>query len=242
MQQAEVYQTKISTLVPEGTVVKEGDVVAELDRSGIAAKVAEISLALQKAEAQLTPGTARLHAQPRHRARGDQDAGALARGKAPREGAGGVRVAERQASGRDRLREGDTAARPVQGELHHEDAAGGRQDGGSRRRRSAPAEQAQDRAGSVRQLHDPRAVAGHGHLREGVERQEERHRLPGQRLGSHRRDAARPRPDGVADVRERDRRPQDRVGAEGDDLARLRSDEEAARQRDGRRERRRAAA
>ena len=53
MQQAEVYQTKISSLVPEGTVVKEGDVVAELDRSGIAAKMAEISLALQKAEAQL---------------------------------------------------------------------------------------------------------------------------------------------------------------------------------------------
>jgi len=54
MQQAEIYQTKISSLVPEGTVVKEGDVVAELDRSGIAAKMAEVSLALQKAEAQLT--------------------------------------------------------------------------------------------------------------------------------------------------------------------------------------------
>ena len=54
MQQAEIYQTKISTLVPEGTVVKEGDVVAELDRSGIAAKMSEVSLALQKAEAQLT--------------------------------------------------------------------------------------------------------------------------------------------------------------------------------------------
>src|SRR5688500_17154114 len=53
MQQAEIYQTKISSLVPEGTVVKEGDVVAELDRSGIAAKLAEVSLALQKAEAQL---------------------------------------------------------------------------------------------------------------------------------------------------------------------------------------------
>jgi RND family efflux transporter MFP subunit len=53
MQQAEIYQTKISTLVPEGTVVKEGDIVAELDRSGIAAKMAEVSLALQKAEAQL---------------------------------------------------------------------------------------------------------------------------------------------------------------------------------------------
>ena len=52
-QQAEAYQMKISSLVPEGTVVKEGDVVAELDRSAIAAKMAEVSLALQKAEAQL---------------------------------------------------------------------------------------------------------------------------------------------------------------------------------------------
>ena len=53
MQQADIYQTKISSLVPEGTVVKEGDVVAELDRAGIAAKMSEVSLALQKAEAQL---------------------------------------------------------------------------------------------------------------------------------------------------------------------------------------------
>lgn len=52
MQQAETYQTKIASIVPEGTVVKEGDVVAELDRSGIAAKMAEVNLALQKAEAQ----------------------------------------------------------------------------------------------------------------------------------------------------------------------------------------------
>jgi multidrug efflux pump subunit AcrA (membrane-fusion protein) len=52
-QQAETYQMKISSLVPEGTVVKEGDMVAELDRSTIAAKLAEVSLALQKAEAQL---------------------------------------------------------------------------------------------------------------------------------------------------------------------------------------------
>lgn len=45
-QQAEIYQMKISSIVPEGTVVKEGDVVAQLDRSTIAAKVAEVSLAL----------------------------------------------------------------------------------------------------------------------------------------------------------------------------------------------------
>jgi RND family efflux transporter MFP subunit len=49
--QADAYQMKISSIVPEGTVVKEGDVVAELDRSTIAAKMADVSLALQKAQA-----------------------------------------------------------------------------------------------------------------------------------------------------------------------------------------------
>lgn len=53
-QQAEVYQMKISSIVPEGTVVKEGEIVAQLDRSAVAAKLAEVSLALQKAEAQYT--------------------------------------------------------------------------------------------------------------------------------------------------------------------------------------------
>lgn len=51
-QQANQYQMKIASLVPEGTVVKAGDVVAELDRSGIAAKLNEVVLAFQKAEAQ----------------------------------------------------------------------------------------------------------------------------------------------------------------------------------------------
>ena len=51
-QQAQQYQMRISSLVPEGTVVKEGDIVGELDRSGIASKVQEVGLAVQKAEAQ----------------------------------------------------------------------------------------------------------------------------------------------------------------------------------------------
>lgn len=54
MQQAGAFQTRISSLVPEGTVVKAGDMVAELDRSGVAAKFQEVSLALQKADAQYT--------------------------------------------------------------------------------------------------------------------------------------------------------------------------------------------
>jgi RND family efflux transporter MFP subunit len=51
-QQAQQYQMKISSIVPEGTIVKEGDIVAELDRSGLASRLTEVSLALQKAEAQ----------------------------------------------------------------------------------------------------------------------------------------------------------------------------------------------
>jgi len=53
LQQAEVWNgVKILSIVPEGTVVKEGDVVAELDRAPVATKLADVSLALQKAEAQ----------------------------------------------------------------------------------------------------------------------------------------------------------------------------------------------
>ena len=51
VQEAEIYQMKISSIVPEGTVVKAGEVVAELDRSSLAPKLAEVSLALQKAQA-----------------------------------------------------------------------------------------------------------------------------------------------------------------------------------------------
>ena len=51
VQQAEAYQMQISSIVPEGTVVKEGNIVAELDRSTRAAKLADVALALQNAEA-----------------------------------------------------------------------------------------------------------------------------------------------------------------------------------------------
>lgn len=51
-QQAGAYQMKISSLVPEGTLVNAGDVVAELDRSALANKMNEVTLALQKAQAQ----------------------------------------------------------------------------------------------------------------------------------------------------------------------------------------------
>lgn len=50
-QQAQAFQMKIASLVPEGTVVEAGDVVAELDRSTLASKLAEVSLAMEKATA-----------------------------------------------------------------------------------------------------------------------------------------------------------------------------------------------
>ncbi|HEY4099653.1 MAG TPA: HlyD family efflux transporter periplasmic adaptor subunit [Gemmatimonadales bacterium] len=50
-QQAEQYQFKIASLKDEGTMVKKGDIVAELDRSTIAQKMADVDLATQKAEA-----------------------------------------------------------------------------------------------------------------------------------------------------------------------------------------------
>ena len=53
-QAAEVWQMKIASIVPEGTLVKEGEVVAELDRAPVATKMSEFSLAMQKAEAQYT--------------------------------------------------------------------------------------------------------------------------------------------------------------------------------------------
>ena len=53
-QSVNVYQTKIASIVPEGSVVKEGDMIAELDRSPAATKLADVTLSLQKAQAEYT--------------------------------------------------------------------------------------------------------------------------------------------------------------------------------------------
>lgn len=50
--QAQIYQMKIQRLVPEGTVVKKGEFVAELDQSELATKIQDVQIALQKAESQ----------------------------------------------------------------------------------------------------------------------------------------------------------------------------------------------
>ncbi|HTO95130.1 MAG TPA: HlyD family efflux transporter periplasmic adaptor subunit [Bacteroidota bacterium] len=50
--QANIWQMKLSNLIPEGTVVKKGDVVAQLDKSEIAGKFKESQLSVQKLDAQ----------------------------------------------------------------------------------------------------------------------------------------------------------------------------------------------
>ena len=53
-QSVNVYQTKIASIVPEGSLVKEGDIIAELDKQPVAARIAEVTLNLQKAQADFT--------------------------------------------------------------------------------------------------------------------------------------------------------------------------------------------
>src|SRR5579884_302110 len=53
-QAAQVYQTKITWMVPEGTVVKQGDKIAELDRGPAATRLAAVSADLQKAQGEYT--------------------------------------------------------------------------------------------------------------------------------------------------------------------------------------------
>jgi RND family efflux transporter MFP subunit len=50
-QQVGVYQMKLQSIVPEGTVVKMGDTVAELDRGPLATQLTNFNLSLQKATA-----------------------------------------------------------------------------------------------------------------------------------------------------------------------------------------------
>ncbi len=54
MRMARIYQVTIADIVPEGTVVKEGDFVARLDRSELDGRIKDIASEIDKKEAQLT--------------------------------------------------------------------------------------------------------------------------------------------------------------------------------------------
>jgi RND family efflux transporter MFP subunit len=53
-QSVNVYQTKIASIVPEGSLVKAGDVIAELDKQPAASRLSDVTLLLQKAQAEFT--------------------------------------------------------------------------------------------------------------------------------------------------------------------------------------------
>jgi RND family efflux transporter MFP subunit len=53
-QSAQIYQSKITWIIPEGSVVKEGEKIAELDRAPAATRQSSVTLDLQKAEAEYT--------------------------------------------------------------------------------------------------------------------------------------------------------------------------------------------
>ena len=53
-QESQVFQTKINWMIPEGTRVKEGDRVAELDRAPAETRRQAVMLELQKADAEFT--------------------------------------------------------------------------------------------------------------------------------------------------------------------------------------------
>ncbi len=51
---AQVYQSKITWIIPEGTIVKTGDKIAEIDRSPAATRLQTVMADLQKAQAEYT--------------------------------------------------------------------------------------------------------------------------------------------------------------------------------------------
>jgi len=53
-QQVNVWNTKISSIIPEGTTVKEGDVIAELDRQPAGQRLSDVQIAVTKAQADFT--------------------------------------------------------------------------------------------------------------------------------------------------------------------------------------------
>ena len=53
LREAGIYEVTISDLIPEGTLVKTGDYVAQLDRSALATKIKDIQTEIEKIETQL---------------------------------------------------------------------------------------------------------------------------------------------------------------------------------------------
>jgi multidrug efflux pump subunit AcrA (membrane-fusion protein) len=197
-QSVNVYQTKIASIVPEGSVVKAGDVIAELDKQPVATRLSDVTLLLQKAQAEFT--TAQLDS-TLNLAQARED----------------VRTAEYVLEEKKILKEQAKYEAPTirrQAEIDHEKAQRAWeqskrnlstktkhcQDVFGWRRPGPSAEPAAEHPGRHGQLHRARPGAGHGHLCARVEREEEGRWITVDGVGADRRHAARPDADGVADL------------------------------------------
>ena len=233
-QSVQVYQTKIASIVPEGTVVKEGDVIAELDRQPRRRRSSPTSRStLQKAQADFTHRAARLDAQPRAGARGRAHGGVRARGEEARarsrrstrrrRSSGRPRSTTRRRSARSSSRSATCSTKTKQAvaKMSSVGADLGRQQNNLKNLQDVR-DQLHGRAPAPGMVIYVREWNG---KKKGVGSHVER-------LGADRRHAARPHADGVADLRQRGRRPEARRRPEGADLARRRSDEEARRHGD----------
>ena len=190
--------------------------IAELDRAaGRRRKLADVTLNLQKAQAEFTTRAARLHAQPRAvRARTCAPPSITLEEKKLAQGAGQVRGADDQATGRDRLREGAARARAVEAQPRHEDQAGRREDVVRRRGPRPPAEQPQEHPGRAWPA-SPISAPAPGMVIYVREWNGKKKGVGSQwnAVGPDGRHAARPHADGVADLRQRSRRPEARASA-----------------------------
>ena len=210
-QSVQVYQTKISSIVPEGSLVKEGDVIAELDKQPVAAKIADVTLALQKAQADFTtaqldsalePGPGAGRRTQRRRSRSRRRSSRASRRSMRRRRSGGRR--------RSIYEKAQRALDAVEAEPAHQDQAGDREDVVRRRRPRPPAEQPQEPAARTGQLLGARSRSRDGDLRARVERQEEGRRFAVERVGVDGRHAAGSHADGVGHLRQRSGRPEAR--------------------------------
>ena len=211
LQQAQVFNVKIASLVPEGTVVKEGDMVAELDKTPAATKMAEVSARADKGHGGARAGPARLGAQPVQGARGNEDDGPGARREADRQGSGQVRSAQRP-SAKPRSIWRRRNARSPRPEWITRPRRSRRRQRCAKSARTCSGRRTCSRSSKTFCRASPcgRPAAGMVIYIEGVERQEAHGWLADRCLGPVRRDAARSLRHGIGHLRERDRRAQSR--------------------------------
>ena len=196
---------------PEGTVVKEGDKIAELDRAPAATRLADRDARPPKgagASSRTPRSTPRSTCRRRARTCAPPSTGSrrrssrrIRRSTRRRRSSARPRSTTRRRSARSTSPSGISTRRPSRPSPRWPSRGA---DLGASRTISRWCRTRSPASRSTRRRRD-------GHLRSRVERQEEGRRLAVEHVGSDRRDAARSHADGVADVRQRSRRAEARA-------------------------------